>query len=132
MADLSPAAELRQAAKLMRERAEAATEGPWAWEATGEKDNSWAVGLVQDEAGSTLVGRIEAGEGIVIDGVCEGIGGRLPDAEHIAGMHPGTALAVADLLDATSTCECEEDDDHADIKQAALAIARAYLAGDTP
>jgi hypothetical protein len=47
-------------------------------------------------------------------------------------IHPAVIAAVADLLDATSTCECEKGDDHADIKQAALAIARAYLAGESP
>jgi hypothetical protein len=34
--------------------AKAATPGPWAWEATGEKDSSWAVGFVQDEDGNTI------------------------------------------------------------------------------
>jgi hypothetical protein len=73
--------------------AEAATPGPWAWEATGEKDSSWAVGLVQDEDGNTLCGQIEPGEGIVIDGVCEGIDGHLPDATHIALRNPADTIA---------------------------------------
>ena len=47
-------------------------------------------------------------------------------------VHPAVITSVADLLDAASTCECEEGDDHADIRQAALAIARAYLAGESP
>lgn len=72
---------------------EAATPGPWAWEATGEKDSSWAVGLVQDEAGNTLSGQIEPGEGIIIDGVGEGIDGNLADAAHIALHNPAEAVA---------------------------------------
>jgi Family of unknown function (DUF6221) len=73
--------------------AEAATPGPWAWEATGEKDSSWAVGLVQDEDGNTLSGQIEPGEGIIIDGVCEGIDGNLADAAHIGLHNPAGVIA---------------------------------------
>ena len=84
MSDLSPAAELRQAAQEMRGYRSAASGEPFSagWV-------SWYI-------------------------------------------HPAVIASVADLLDAASTCECEEDDDHADIKQAALAVARAYLEGDTP
>src|SRR5258708_21951486 len=73
--------------------AKAATEGPWAWAATGEKDNSWAVALVgdADEEEKMLSGRIEAGGGVLIDPVCEGINGHLPDAPHIARHDPARA-----------------------------------------
>lgn len=33
----------------IRARVDAATPGPWAWEATGEKDNSWGLGVVVDD-----------------------------------------------------------------------------------
>lgn len=81
-------------ARLDEEEAAAktATESPWAWEATGEKDNSWAIGLVQTEEGETISGRIDAGEGIVIDGVCESINGRLADAVHIIRHDPARVL----------------------------------------
>jgi len=72
--------------------ANAATPGPWAWEPTGDKDSSWAVGLVQDEDGSDLSGRLEPGQGVVIDGVCESINGHIPDADHIARHDPARAL----------------------------------------
>ena len=120
MADLSPADQLRAAAKLMRDRANGATPGPWRafshmrdWYVASETYGQVTTGI-HDETGSTEIVLIERDRA---------------DAGHIAGMHPGTALAVADLLDATSTCECEEGDDHADIRQAALAVARAYLGG---
>lgn len=35
-------------------RVNAATEGPWCWQATGEKDNSWAVGSAQWPDGSPV------------------------------------------------------------------------------
>jgi len=82
------------AARLDEDEATAkhATPGPWAWEATGEKDNSWAVGLVQDEDENTLSGQIDAGDGIIIDGVCEGIDGNLADADHVARHDPARVL----------------------------------------
>jgi hypothetical protein len=70
----------------------AATGTAWAWEATGDKDNSWAVGHVEDEDGRPLSGEIEHGQGIVIDGVCESINGHIPDADHIARHDPARAL----------------------------------------
>jgi hypothetical protein len=95
----TPAETIRHAAKLMRERAEAATPSPWCWEATGDKDSSWAAGLVHDEDGNPLTGEIDKGEGSIIDGVCESIDGNPGDGAHIASWHPGVALAVADWLD---------------------------------
>lgn len=72
-----------------------ATPGPWAWEATGDKDSSWALGLVQDEDGNDLSGELECGTGVVIDGVCESINGRVPDAAHIARNDPTRMLREA-------------------------------------
>jgi hypothetical protein len=78
-------------------RADAATEGPWAWEATGEKDNSWAVGLIQDDDGEPIEGENEPGENIVIEGICEGIDAHIPDAEFIAHARADVPALVAEL-----------------------------------
>ena len=72
--------------------AKAATGTAWAWEATGDKDNSWAAGHVEGEDGCPLSGEIEHGQGIVIDGVCESINGNLADAAHIARHDPARVL----------------------------------------
>jgi hypothetical protein len=70
----------------------AATGTAWAWEATGDKDNSWAVGYVEGEDGRPLSGEIGHGQGVVIDGVCESINGHLADAAHIARHDPARVL----------------------------------------
>jgi len=72
--------------------AKAATPGPWCWEATGDKDSSWAAGLVQDEDGNPLTGEIAKGEGVIIDGVCESIDGNPADGAHIARHDPARVL----------------------------------------
>lgn len=125
----TPAETLRRAAKLMRERAEAATPWPWAWEATGDKDSSWAVGFVQDEDGNPLTGEIGQGEGIVIDGVCESIAGNPTDGAHIAAMHPGLALAIAEWLDKVAADPRSSLPSW--VEAGALAIACAYLSTGT-
>ena len=83
-------------ARLAEDKAAAlaATEGPWAWAATGEKDNSWAVALVgdADEEEKMLSGHVEAGDGIIIDPVCEAINGNLADGAHIARHDPARVL----------------------------------------
>lgn len=113
---------LREAAALMRERAEAATPGPWF---VPDADDEY-VGPAD------VVGDGEPGERYII---CEHAG---CDATHIASWDPAVALAVAKLLDDTAeTWEmCDLDAlfrrsahtiavtytrDHA------LAVARAYL-----
>ena len=147
----TPADELRAAAKLIRERAEAATPGPWERPLDTRHRNFVGAALPANETGrweggiipgymtsgylSRYVGQRERVCVVSCESWSDGHfvrkrSGR--DLDFIAGMHPGVALAVADLLEAASTCECEEGDDHADIKQAALAIARAYLAGESP
>ncbi|AIY16152.3 hypothetical protein GUY44_12020 [Pimelobacter simplex] len=69
----------------IRARAEAATPGPWAWEAVGEKDNGWCLGVVWDDNDQPLTGRIQEGSGTIIDAVCENVGAsHFADAEFIA------------------------------------------------
>jgi hypothetical protein len=120
----------------MREHAEKIAPGPWAWEMTGEKDSSWAVGFVQDEAGNTLSGQLEHGKGIVIDGVCEGLAGCTayrPAAEHVASWHPAVALAVADWLEREAALIDAQVFPQSDpvMERYPLAVARAYL-GERP
>ncbi len=37
----------------------AATAGPWSWEQTGDKDNSWCAGVSCDQEGNAVAGLIE-------------------------------------------------------------------------
>lgn len=137
------AAVLREAAALMRERAEAARAGRWA--ADGDEVVArWSLGDVDV---ATCRGSIDEGNEI--------------NAEHIASWDPAVALAVADWLDAEAACllsmqrfaditvnesaemnirgaalTITKHDDgaiglRADTSGPALAVARAYL-GTTP
>lgn len=74
--------------------ANAATPGPWAWEATGQQDNSWGLGTVVGADGETLLsGDITDVEGTeVVDAVCYKDDGRLADAAHIALHDPASEL----------------------------------------
>ena len=115
MPDLTPAETLRSAAKLMRERAEKATPGPWKPMVLGSEGYlvlaDW--GTVRDR-GRHRVGRF---------GLKDWDGDRA-DAEYVAGMQPLVALAVADWLDRFSDdIYCYGISEH----KHALAIARAYL-----
>ena len=101
---------LRRAAALMRERAEAATPGPWSCDSSsGVNDLHFGhVGL------PVLRGPNTYGPG-------------LADTEHMAGMDPSVALAVASWLDACALVTEVAPDRH---KGNALAVARAYLGDD--
>ena len=121
---MSPAEELRAAAKLMRERAEAATPGPWhAFSHTED----WYVGSrgygqvttgIHDEPGVADVVLIERDHA---------------DAGHIASWHPAVALAVADWLDAATEQARFTEAQGAWISpdSYALKVARAYLSSST-
>lgn len=113
---------LREAASLMRERAEAATRGPWfadGRDVRGPGDWMDADFVLGFDACPTQV-----------------------DADHIASWHPVVALAVADWLEETADHLSVETNQYADgsvclavdaaaadcsIFQSALAVARAYL-----
>ncbi len=115
------AEKLRQAAALMRERAEAATPSPWVLWVDGiyrnpeQNDQGW----LQYDARIAEVGDDPD------DFVTE------PDADHIASWHPAVALAVADWLDhAAESADLNRTpyvDDH---YRAALKVATAYLGAD--
>lgn len=108
---------LREAAALMRSRAQVATPGPW-------------------EAGERIVWRPSSIHDIdiVTDGD-DGRGGvRSPEnAEHIASWHPAVALAVADWLDAEADLdECARSLGARGLTEDAhsVKVARAYLGRD--
>lgn len=92
---------LRRAAALMRERAEAATPGPWA---TGRSSDDMPA-FVRKPGWWVIASRTDDG-----------------DAHHIASWQPLVALAVAEWLDHEAEMhEMEYDTTHA------LAVAGAYL-----
>lgn len=91
MPELRPAAELRAAAKLMRERAGRATAGPWE---TCQQGDCWLVMSSLFGQVATSAHEDEDADAVVI------IERDHRDAEYVASMHPGVARAVADWLDA--------------------------------
>lgn len=88
----TPAETIRRAAKLMRERAEKATQGPWLGVMGKFTDAEWpcviaADGDVKDAATWLLGGG-------------NGSANREANADHAGSWHPLVAAAVADWLDA--------------------------------
>lgn len=112
--------ELREAAALMRSRAEAATGDGWGWRHFGDDpENSCRVVYYPPDIG------IEPWVVIADDIFNEA------DVEHIASWHPAVALAVADWLDAESY---EPETEHeggayttGGPSLTALNVARTYL-----
>jgi hypothetical protein len=114
-------ASLRRAAKLMRERAETASQGPW---------KSWLEGR-DHEGGDSFIQTAGTWDLVIGYESAAGDHGWVKqwdaDQDYIAAMHPLVAAAVADLLDKIAMdpdmlgrVGCDE----------AIAIARAYL-GET-
>jgi hypothetical protein len=101
--------EIRRAAALMRERAQPMVTGtPWV-------DGR---GHVQMQSGFIIAGSM----------------GMLASA-HIASWHPAVALAVADWLDDVAEAMADDAAEHTVSpyeSEQALAVARAYLAGEQP
>lgn len=100
---------LREAAALMRARAEAATPSPW---------------------------QIRHGQYVTTNSIPPALIGcdERPDAEHIASWHPAVALAVADWLDAEAasleamavfTAVAATETYETDIRGAALTVTKA-------
>lgn len=117
------AAVLREAAALMRSRAEAVTSG-----AQWTDGNYWITDYdPSDPSGQTAMQRL--------------IGGMdAPDHEHYSSWHPAVALAVADWLDGVALyVEAKDDEEYFDLDGdpiapedthaigSALKVARAYL-----
>jgi hypothetical protein len=109
--------ELRQAAGLMRERAEAAGVQPW-----GPNDAlTWNP---HSESGATYVRHEVRGVHKGADWPFIAEANATQYAEHIASWHPAAALSVAVLLEVEAAfceTECVPPTPHV------LAVARAYL-----
>ncbi len=121
---------LRRAAALMRERAQAATPGPWVRSGSSiETDHECSPGHGCWPVGDTYSGTMP-------DGSKQPASLIRADAEHIASWHPAVALTVADWLEAEAKfcdespfyADLDTDDERADFLEKPLAVARAYLA----
>lgn len=106
----------------LRVLAEAATEGPWAWESVGDKDNDWCLGVLCGEDDQPLSGRVEAASDAVADElVCSGNG--LHNAAYIAAVSPDVLLALLFRLQASEArvreleraLACGMDEHHATV-----------------
>ena len=110
------AAELRQAAETLRERADLATAGPW---------------TVDPDSGADGFAPLVVGQNMA---VCETFDGPHPsDATYIATMHPAVGLALADWLDIIASKEKAREGVDSPIPvlylPEALTIARAINGG---
>ena len=98
---------LREAAKVLRERAEAATPEPWEVVGGGEYVQGPGILVAPDDGGVTTT-----------------------DADLIATMHPGVALALADWLDAEAQDQSHDPSEHDGSPSGhALRVAEAILGG---
>lgn len=114
---------LREAAALMRERAEAASRS---------HPGAWLVGDMEDEHATLYYVRTAQGG---YDGAVSEVIASQSAATHIASWDPAVALSVANWLDGVATAF--EDGDHLlrPDRGRALAVARAFLGeaiSDTP
>lgn len=72
-------------------------DNPWCWQAVGEKDNRWCLGLAWNSDDQPLEGEITTDEGIVFDLITEGEGDlRIP--AHIVEIHNRARAAEPDGL----------------------------------
>ena len=128
---------LREAARVLRERAEAATRGPWNWECYRE-DLPSLLGLAGTpgvyEWRQEVIEADHSGECGCRSACYLTLGVDPADQTYIATMHPGVGLALADLLDVTarhvSSHDCEarcEYPDGCDMRKAAERIADLVL-----
>jgi hypothetical protein len=110
------AAELRAAAQRLRTLAEAATPGPWTLHETST--------LYMSGKAAYLLRR-DGKPGPIVD-----LTSHQGDAELIAAMHPGVALALAALLDSYAGVLLEEADAGTNVEvvyREELALARLVL-----
>jgi hypothetical protein len=114
---MHPAEELQLAAKQLRERASAATPGPWQHMCLGSE------GCLVLRKKRTIR---EHGHNRVARFGQKDWQADHADAEYVAGMHPGVALALADWLDG----EAAVIGGFRDPDPLPLAVARAYLGTD--
>jgi hypothetical protein len=96
----------------LRRLHEAATPGPWAWEMTGDKDNSWGVGIIVDDDENLITGRNEPGENLLVESVCEaGADGNPADAELIVAMRNALPGLLAEVERLRAAAPASEDDE---------------------
>lgn len=105
---MTPAERLREAARVMRARAEAATPGGPRWETEPDDTLPSRAYIFPADSGSAIASA------------------PVDDAEHIASWHPAVALAVAELL---MVCLRLWPMLPPGVRSRALAIADAYLSG---
>ncbi len=107
--------DLVRTAELMRERANAATPGPWSAAPPDEKCGHRVEG---DNGKDWVAWTGEFGEE-----------NSAPDAGYIASMHPHVGHAVADLLDVIGEILSRRAMPDAALEVTARDVARAYLGG---
>lgn len=120
---MTPAEELRTAAKLMRERAEAADARAWA-------GKPWAVDQCAEDGCPCIVyqGEYKPFDEPQVPPIQYVADTETPGhAAYIASMHPGVALAVADWLDIEAGILEKGLPDPTGGWAEARAVARAYL-----
>lgn len=124
---MTPAEELREAAKLMRERAAEAEQDGYDSDHPGKPwCPSWAYTAVRHVQRNLDIECSEHEWGTEKEGECNRWGRYA--GYHIAGMHPGVALAVANWLDIEAGILEKELPDPTGGWAEARAVARAYLA----
>lgn len=83
--------------KEIQHRVDAATEGPWAYEAVSEKSNDWCLGIVIGDDDKPLSGKVEHGEGVVDYAIVrEAVG--LHDAAFIAHAREDIPFLLEEIL----------------------------------
>ena len=122
----NPAETLRHAAKLMRERAAEAEQAGYGSDHPGQPwCSSWTYSTVRHIERNVDMECTDHPWGSENEGDCN-TWGRYA-GYHVAAMHPGVALALAEWLDEVAA------DRHASlpawVDDGALKIARAYLGG---
>ena len=106
------AARLREAAKVLRERAEAATPGPWRGEYSGKT--------------GPVVMNAESHNALDHVAKCSHFRPH-SDAAYIATMHPGVGLALADWLDTEA-----EDFPYIDPERSQAVLITNLILGSKP
>lgn len=105
---------LREAAALMRSRAEGASPGPWS-------EYGYPVETVSGEGGESTVRDPDGFDVALLTS------DQFDDCSHIASWHPAVALAVADVLDLAAQWVEDHPGSWPPANKAALVVANAYL-----
>lgn len=101
-----------------------ATPGPWAWEPHGDS-GSWSLGVVWDDNDNPLRGRIEPGEGEVVECIAEG-GVNCTDAD--AALIAAAPSDLRDLLAAVKAARDAHESGEIIVTDADTAHAETHLA----